>query len=90
MRGYLTMELIGTLWVIAGMFASAEKQVAVAIIFLAIGLSYFFRAIIKYFGSKEKTNAKNSNKLEPGVYAGRTRMRHFESGLPSDRINHVG
>lgn len=86
MRGYLTMELIGTLWVTAGMFASFEKKTAMAVLFLFIGLSYFFRAIIKYFGDKEKTNAKIPDRLDPGSYAGANRVREYSG--PSR--NHIG
>lgn len=86
MRSYLTMELIGTLWVIAGMFASAEKKTEIAVIFLFIGISYFFRAIIQYFGDKEKTNAKTPDRLDPSSYAGVDRVREYSG--PSR--NHVG
>jgi len=76
MRSHLALELIGTFWVAIGVLASTEEKAAAAVLFMFIGLSYYLRAIVKYYSRKEKVNApKAGSPGKSGVFAGSMRMR---------------
>lgn len=70
MRSYLTMELIGTLWVLGAVLARSEDLPRLVIFCLVLAVFYFFRAFIKRFiiiGGK--TNAKKNIDITVNVDA---------------------
>jgi hypothetical protein len=92
MRSYLAMELMGAIWFMGAVLAHSEGLDRLWAFCCAVALSYFMRALLKYYSRKETANvAKNIdvtiNVDSDGIISHSVRN---ERNRTAGRVHHVG
>lgn len=87
MRSYLALELIGTFWFMGAVLACSEELDTLWVFCCVIALSYFMRAMLKYYGKREIANVEKDINITVNVDADGVRVSRFRPSATIGNIN---